>query len=334
MNFKNFLVAFFVYLSFSSVMAQKTDYEVLGNSILVSVVNNDIALFKSLIIPEEVVWENLKKVYGDRWSKEEEEQALKKLSNDYKNTVEKDFLVKFNMMVSKVELFDLKFKDVSYEVLREYDRYDKQMGIQRIFGTINHPKFKYFSFGMIRHNDKFYLVDPRVDISEVNKYSERIFLNSVVMSENDNGGLQSRGRCSISSNKSDSEVFQCLIDNLTLYGVTQTFISPNESSPSYLKGTWQFPYRITEADTYIGLISFNFEYTLFEGELTYKFDSYKHFKDGSDFESLGIMPFKYNKQVSKVFEQNDYYEILYDTQLNVKSAIKQLKQAADKCLTN
>lgn len=334
MNFKNLLVILLVSVCSCISFAQERNYEALGNLILKSVVENDEALFKTLIIPEEAVWENLKKIYASEWSKEEKRQAFMNLPENYRNTVEKDFMIKFNMMASKVEFFNLNLDSIDYELLNEQDSYDKQIGVQRIFGTIDHPKFKYFSFGMIGYKDKYYLVDSRVDISEVNKYSERNFLNNVIMSANEEGGLQSVGKFTIASEKKDADVFQCIFDNLILFGVEETHVSTDDNLPSYIKGRWQFPYRINDVETYVGTVSFDFEYTLQHGVLAYKYDNYKHIKDGSSYESLGLMPFKYDKRVSVVFEQNDYYEMLYDTRVNVKSAIKFLKQAADKCINN
>lgn len=334
MNLKNSLAILFIFVLCYYASAQERHYETLGNSILKAVVENDEALFKTLIIPEEAVWENLKKMYASKWSKEEQRQARQSLPENYRNTVDKDFMIKFNLMASKVEFFDLNLDSISYEILNEQDSYDKQIGVQRIFGTIDHPKFKYFSFGMISYKDKYYLVDSRVDISEVNKYSDRNFINNVVMSANKTGGLQSIGKFKIATDKTDSEMFQCIIDNLILFGVKQKHVSTDDALPSFIKGRWQFPYRINDVETYVGMVSFDFEYSLHHGVLAYKFDNYKHIKDGSGFESLGLMPYKYDKRVSEVFEQNDYYEMLYDTRVNVKSAIKFLKQATDKCINN
>lgn len=334
MNYRNLAVALLIFISFQVALAQQRNYEVLGNLILKSVVEKDVKLFKSLIIPEEAVWENFKKIYGAEWSKEEEQQAYLSLPENYRTTVEKDFMLKYNIMASKVELFDLDFDSMTYEVLNEQDRYDREMGVKRIFATIDHPKFKYFSFGMISYKDKDYLVDSRVDITEVNKYSERNFLNNVVMMANSNGELQSVGKFKIASNKADAEVFQCIIDNLILFGVDDTYVSKDQSKPSFIKGSWQFPYRINDVETYVGMVSFDFEYTLHQGELAYKFDNYQHTRDGSGFRSLGLIPYKYDDRVAKVFEQNDFYEILYDTRVNVKTAIKYLKQATDRCINN
>lgn len=334
MSFKKILVTLLIIMSLPSALAQEPDYKVLGDLILKSVVQNDTALFKSLIIPEEAVWENFKNIYGSEWSKEEERRAYADLPTNYRNTVEKDFMTKFNIMARKVELFGLNFDTMSYEVLDENDHYDEQMGVKRIFGTMDHPKFKYFSFGMISYKDKSYLVDSRVDISEINKYSERNFLNNVVMTADKEGGLQSIGKLKIASDKKDSEVFQCIIDNLILFGVEDTHVSTNDDLPSYIKGSWQFPYRINDVETYVGMVSFDFEYSIHNSELAYRYHNYKHLKDGSRFESLGEMPYKYNERVSKVFEQSNYYEMLYDTRINVKTAIKYLKQATDKCINN
>ncbi|MCK8479877.1 hypothetical protein [Psychroserpens algicola] len=331
MNLKKILFSILIVMSFLSVSSQEKTHEKLGNLILKSVRNNDADLFKTLIIPEAAVWENLKKLYASEWTKEQEQQAFLDLSDNYRQTIENDFMTKFSKMVSKTKLFDLDFNSVSYEVLNEHDAFDKTIGVVRIFGTIEHQKFKYFSFGMIEYQNQFYLVDPRVDISEVNKYSERDFLNSVVLSADDVGKIQSVGSLRINSQKSDAIMFQCIIDNLILFGVEEQYISKEPSKASYLKGEWQFPYRINDTENYIGTVSFNFEYTLEKGILTYMYYNYRHDTDDSDYKSLGLLPFEYNDFVAQVFTQNEYYEMLYDTEINVKLAIKRLNQIVDKC---
>nr|WP_321234235.1 hypothetical protein [uncultured Psychroserpens sp.] len=320
----------FLILSFS-VKAQERTYEKLGNLILESVKKNDASLFKSLIIPEEAVWENFKKMYASEWTKEEEQQAFLDLPKNYKESVESDFMAKFLIMVTKAETFKLSFDSMAYEIVDDNDRFDKEMGVVRIYGTIGHPKFKYFSFGMINYKDKYYLVDTRVDISEVNKYSERNFLNNVILSENADGAIQSVGSLRLASHKSDSELFQCVVDNLILFGVEEIYVSEVIGSPSFIKGQWQFPYRINNSEDYIGTISYNFEYSLDNGVLTYTYSNYMHEKDNSKYKSLGILPLEYSASISKVFTQNEYYELLYDTEINLKLAIKRLKQSVDKC---
>lgn len=331
MNFRYILLLIAVCLLPFSVISQEKSYERLGNLILESVRTSDTLLFKSLIIPEKAVWENFKKIYASKWTKEEAQQAQLDLPENYKKTVENDFMLKFSRMIAKAKQFNLNFNSVAFELSNENDRFDRQMGIVRVFGIIDHPKFKYFSFGMITYKGNYYLVDPRVDISEVNKFSERNFLNTVVMSSNSKGELQSVGTIKIASKKSDSEVFQCITNSLTLFGVEDTHISDNNVSPSYIKGSWQFPYRINDSEDYIGIISYDFEYTLLKGVLTYHYSNYVHDKDDSDYEAIGVLSLKYNDTIARVFSQNEFYEMLYDTELNLKLAIKRLKQSTEVC---
>ncbi|WP_460218683.1 hypothetical protein [Psychroserpens sp. MEBiC05023] len=331
MNFKSFLL--FTVISFVSYagLTQEKPYVALGNAILKSVETNDATLFKSLIIPEDAVWLNLKKMYASEWTKEEEKQVYLELPENYKSTVENDFMTKFSLMVTKTQTFKLNFDTVEYELLDDYNRFDKELGVVRVFGTVNHSKFKYFSFGMIGYKNKYYIVDPRVDITEVNKYSERDFLNNVTLSADVNGNLESMGSMSIQSSKNDAEVFQCLIDDLMLYGIEETKLVSDYSSASYIKGQWQFPYRINDSNDYIGMISYNFEYKLYKGVLYYKYSNYFHDQEESNYKSIGLLPLHYTEAISKVFTKNAYYEMLYDTEINLKHAIKKLKQSVDKC---
>ena len=331
MKFKLLLLAFQFFLIPLLCVSQEKPYEKLGRLILKSVVENDSILFKSLIIPEKAVAESLKKMYRKERSKEILDEVLSNLPETYRETVDKEFMLKYHLMVNKARIFNLDFKDINYEILKSSNRFDKEMGVTRIFATIDHPKFKYFSFGMIAYKGKQYLVDSRVDISEVNKYSERDFLNRVVLSEDDYGHVQSVGTIALASDKEDAEIMRCIIDNLFLVGVTDTYISEDSTSPSYLKGQWEFRYYVNDINDYIGSIGFHYEYKVEKGTLTYKFYKYYHDQDNSDYESVGALPMNYNKKIAEVFTRDEYYEMLYDTKINVRSAIKRLKRSVDKC---
>ncbi|WP_299276978.1 hypothetical protein [uncultured Psychroserpens sp.] len=312
--------------------SQEKVYEALGNAIFESAVANDTIAFKSLIVPEQFYVKMVKKLCETECTDEQLKQALTRVPEMYKGLVEGSFMMTFFSLTSKIQIFELNSKNITnYQVLESTDKIEKDMGIQRVIATIDHSKHKYFSFGMVEYNGQYYVVDQLISISETNPYEKRAFIETVKLSANKEGHLESKGTYRIDSETADADLFQCFLDNMIMVGVTETEISEDDSKVSFVKGTWEFPYRVNKTDDYIGLIEFSFEFSIENGVFQYRYYNYVHNKDDSEYQSLGILPFTYNEEVAKVFNKINFSEILYDIEFNLKIALIRFKEAVDAC---
>ena len=315
-----------------TLSSQEKAHEALGAVIFESAVANDTIAFKSLIVPEQFYGEMIKKLCETECTDEQLKEALTKVPEMYKSLVEGPFMLTFFNLTSKIQIFELNAKDITkYQVLESTDNIERAMGIQRVIATIDHPKHKYFSFGMVEYKEQYYVVDQLVSISETNPYEKRAFIETVKLSETNEGHLESKGTYRIDSEYPDADLFQCFLDNMIMVGVTETKISEDDSKPSFVRGTWEFPYRVNKTDDYIGLIEFSFEFSIENGVFHYRYYDYIHHKDNSEYQSLGKVPFRYNEDVAKVFNEINFREILYDIEFNLRIALIRFKEAVDAC---
>lgn len=328
---KYILLLFFVFgINYS--FCQEKNFETLGKELATSIVENDSISFFSLILPKEGVIQMFKEGAKGKLKDEEVEIAIKNINENYRDIVSSTYGLSFFNLTTKADIFNLNLKEIKYEVVEteETKNIKNTLAVQ---GKINHNKFSYFTFYASEYKGEMYLASHQIYLSEINKLEEKKELKKVELLADEKGSLISQGRIDLNdTNAPKKEILNCILNSPIIIGVKENSVSSdNTNNFEFIRGQWQYTYYVNNSSDFAGLVEFKYEFKISDGTINYKYYDFKHFKDVSEFESIGILPYEINAKVLDVFNEKQYGEIISDIYLNQVLAIKRTKQYTDKC---
>ena len=106
----------------------------------------------------------------------------------------------------------------------------------------------------------------------------------------------------------------------------KTELEEDATDSSFVKGAYAYNYYVDDYESPAGKVKFKFQYLIKEGQLTYRLYDFEHVKSDSKFESVGLLPEKWNDQVKASFTKAQYSEIFVDLRFNVNHAIRMVKK--------
>lgn len=324
------LITFFLGINLG--YCQEKDFEILGNELAEAIIKNDSVSFYSLILPKEAIIEKFKIQAEGKLKNEAIESAIKNINKNYNDVISSTFGLSFFNLTTKAEIFNLDLLNIKYRVV-EIEETKNDSSIIAIQGNINHNKFSHFTFYAAEFKEKLYLASHLIQISEVNKFEERQNLKKVKLSADVNGNLITVGRIELDNiNATKKDIQKCILNSPITIGVKEysEFLS-NTSDFEFIKGQWQYSYYINNSSDFAGIVEFKYEFKISDGIIDYKYYDFNHFKDDSEYKSIGLLPYEINETVLEVFDKKQYKEIIGDIYLNQVLAIKRTKQFTDKC---
>ena len=140
----------------------------------------------------------------------------------------------------------------------------------------------------------------------------------IVFSSNEKGELVCNGSLSY-SDKSEKELLDCIQEHDMLESIKA---HTNES----VNGAYQYSYYASDNVTPVGEISFEYTYTIKKDVVEYTFYNFKHNREDSKIESVGILPLHLNERLAKVFPEDLYSKILSEQKFNIANWLKLLNR--------
>lgn len=129
------------------------------------------------------------------------------------------------------------------------------------------------------------------------------------------------------ANQSNLELAYCIANSAMVLGVTNYTTTEEEAIDSaFVQGNYSYNYYVDNYDTEAGTISFNYEYIIKNGEITYTYTDFVHDGTGTTFKSIGNLPEKWNANVGEVFTEKQYSEIMNDVRANIANAVRMVKK--------
>ncbi|MEM7186165.1 MAG: hypothetical protein AAF466_05860 [Bacteroidota bacterium] len=319
-------------LCVSLCTAQPTSIDELGKAVTNALVANDSLQFYALAMPGEGMYEIFKAEMGSKMTEEQLATARKNMEKGYPELIRLSYGISFFTLTSKIGIFDLTFDDVVYEIqeTKETREIENLVGVH---GDIDHEKFKHITFYAYPYNGYWYLFSERVSITEENAFNTREELQTIQLSEDDDGYLQIEASFTLDGVKAPkSDRLSCLNTFPVNVGKTDISIGTSDNPELYLAGNWSFNYYVGPDDDPAGAISFDYRYTVEEDVINFRFSNFVHEQDDSEFASVGRLPRKANKQVLSSFSEVQYQEILYDVLMEARRGIRSRKNLVKRCL--
>jgi len=330
---KYILIFVFIIAPLKNTKGQKEQIQEFGNTLALSIKSKDSILFKSLVIPKEGTIDILIE-QSENISPTERKEITNLIHESYEFSVLPNFMFKFFLLTKKTEIFDLEFNDLNFRII-ETEETKEQKNIHAVYASLNHDKFKHFTFYVYSYKGNLYLPTQLIDISEVNKFEQRKQLRKVELSADETGHLISEGSIILENSlATKDDILSCYIDNsLLTIGLTEhSYHTEHNNAYEFVKGSWEYIYAVNDLSDEAGSVAFTYEFKIFDDRIDYLYSDYIHTQGDSNFKSLGQLPLKINEQVKQVFTSNQYDEILNDVHLNVIAAVKRTKEYLDKCL--
>lgn len=331
MKYKNTFFYLFLLIA-SNIYSQNKEIEIFGNLLTESIMKNDSTSFQSLILPKEAIIEKFKSKIPKDLSKEEIESAIKNINENYDEYRSYSYGLSFLNLTNKTGIFNLDLNSIKYDIV-EIEETKKDTSFIAIHGTINHEKFSHFTFIVSNFNGKLYLASHLINISEVNKFEERKNLKKVILSSDEKGNLIAKGKIELENKTaSKEEILDCILNSSMTIGIEETSKTVNNKLDfEFIKGKWQYTYYVNNSSDFAGIVEFKYEFKIFNGNIDYRYYDFIHYKDDSEFKSIGQLPFEITESILNVFTKEQYNTIISDIYMNQVLAIKRTKQYTDKC---
>ncbi len=148
----------------------------------------------------------------------------------------------------------------------------------------------------------------------------------ITSSTNESVNLEFKGIIE-ATGKSNYELSECIASSAMIIGVeTQTESEKDALDSSFVKGEYSYSYYVDDYESYAGEVKFKFEYIIRNGQINYRIYDFEHEKSDSKFQSVGILPEKWNDKVKLSFTEKQYSEIMVDLRMNVANAIRMINK--------
>ena len=139
------------------------------------------------------------------------------------------------------------------------------------------------------------------------------------------GNLEIKGE--IKTDHSNYGLCTCIKNANFLDGVKAFTKSEKAAEISaFVMGEIYQNYLVNDFSTEAGEVQFKYEFIIKDGVLSYRFFHFYHAQKESEFSSAGRLSSEWNKEIGKVFNKGQYWEIVNEIQTNVANTIRALNK--------
>ena len=150
------------------IYGQSKSKEALGNSLVASIVNNDVASFKSLLLPKEVVLK-----YQDNHDLENSNsEARDSLISAYEHMVIPRYEKNFGEIVALHQANNLNWNNLNFIILYKGESKGEEYIPFFMHTKLNNSEYKHFYFGAVRYQGEWY-VSENMELIKEEKYSPK-----------------------------------------------------------------------------------------------------------------------------------------------------------------
>ena len=328
------VISFFLFIC--KTYSQEKAIKAFGDVLTESILSQDSLKFRSLTLPKNAFIEMFNSQVAPTLTKEDRDIAIKNINENYDELILLAYNIVFFNLTNKASIFNLDLKNLDYKII-ETEKINKNLSFISVQAAIDHKIYKYLSFYVTKYQDKFYLASELINISEVNKFEERKGIKRIEFSEDENGNLVMQDKISlIKSSASKIDILDCILNStFSVIGVEETSegVDKEELKYEYIKGSWEYNYYLDEdLNIPIGKIAFKYELKIADGYIDYSYYDFTHFKEDSEFKTIGKLPFKVNKSVLETFTEEQYKTILDEIYLNLILGINRIRKNTNICL--
>ena len=161
-----------VVLLCNPIYGQSKSKEVLGNSIVASILNNDFDSFKSLLLPKEVVLKFEHNYDLENSDQEVRDSLMAKYEAAYDHKVIPRYEENFREMVSLNKANNLNWSNLNFIILYKAESKGEEFIPFFIHTKLNNSDYNHFYFGAVRYNGEWYL-SGNMEITKDEKYAPK-----------------------------------------------------------------------------------------------------------------------------------------------------------------
>ena len=326
-----FIPLFLLFLQVDSY-GQIKKVKAFGDKLTKTLIESDTASYYALALPVDVAIETYRPQIEAEVGEDGLEEALQNVREYYPVMVEQEYGPYFINMRNTIEVFELKLEDIEYEIYEMEMPADSE-GMIPVLGRIPHEKWKYLCFYAYEHEGEMCLPSGFVMISETNLFEEGEELMKFDFSADDAGMLQAVGKLELAyDNASPAAVRDCIMDGIVLVGIEQS--SRDSDAPGefeFISGKWDYGYYVNDIEEYVGSIAFDFNFKIFEDHIAYSFSNFVHSSESDGRKALGRLPYEVNDEITEVFNEFEWEEIMVQLYDNHVSAIRRATRTLDDC---
>jgi hypothetical protein len=149
---------------------QQKSKEALGNSIVASIVSNDIDNFKSLLLPKKVVLELRENNDLENIDKEARDSLMTQYKSAYDHMIIPRYENNFKEIVNLNETHDIDWSNLNYVILYQDSSKDEEYIPFLIHTRLINSAYNHFYFGAVRYKGEWYM-DGKLEITKDEKYA-------------------------------------------------------------------------------------------------------------------------------------------------------------------
>lgn len=150
------------------IYGQSKSKEALGNSLVASIVNNDLESYKSLLLPKEVVLK-----YQDNYDLDNSDSETRdSLLSAYEHMVIPRYEKNFRELVALHQANNLNWNNLNFIILYKGESKGEEFIPFFMHAKLNNSDLKHFYFGAVRYRGEWY-VSENMEIIKEEKYSSR-----------------------------------------------------------------------------------------------------------------------------------------------------------------
>ena len=159
-------------LLYNPIYGQSKSKEALGNSIVASVLNNDLDSFKSLLLPKKVVLKFQENNDLENSNPEKRDSLFVKYEAAYEQSVIPRFENNFREIVNLNQAHDLDWSNLNFMILYKAESKGEEYIPFFIHTKLNNSDYKHFYFEAVRYNGEWYL-SGNMEITKAEKYAPK-----------------------------------------------------------------------------------------------------------------------------------------------------------------
>lgn len=157
---------------YNPIYGQSKSKEALGNSIVTSILNNDIDSYKSLLLPKKVVLEFQDNNDLENSDPEKRDSLLAQYEAAYEQSVIPRFENNFREIVNLNQVNDLDWSNLNFVILYKAESKGEEYIPFFIHTKLKNSDYKNFYFEAVRYNGEWYL-SGNMEITKAEKYAPK-----------------------------------------------------------------------------------------------------------------------------------------------------------------
>ncbi|MEN8126139.1 MAG: hypothetical protein ABFR32_13545 [Bacteroidota bacterium] len=152
------------------IHGQSKSKEELGNSIVESILSNNIDSFKSLLLPKKVVLKLQENNDPEYIDKEERDSLMTQYETAYDNMIIPQYEKNFLEIVNLNETNEIDWSNLNFVLLYKYSSKEQEYLPFLIHTKLNNSDYNHFYFGAVRYKGEWYL-EGKMEITKDEKYA-------------------------------------------------------------------------------------------------------------------------------------------------------------------